>query len=43
VTFKKCDEHKPPPTIKWGIASGKRWCEECKRFIPLRIDWSGHP
>lgn len=41
--FKECWQHEPPPTIKWGIASGKRWCRQCKKFIRLRIDWDGHP
>lgn len=41
--FRKCKEHNPPPTIKWGIAMSEKWCEQCKKFIRLRIDWDGHP
>jgi hypothetical protein len=30
-------------TVKWGIARSQEWCDKCKRFVPLKIDWSGHP
>jgi hypothetical protein len=41
--FKKCKEHKPVPTIKMGIAMSQKWCEECKKFIKLKIDYTDHP
>ena len=30
-------------TIKWGIASDKKWCDTCKCWIRATIDWEGHP
>lgn len=41
--FKKCKEHTPPPSQKWGIAGSKKWCNQCKKFIELEIDFTGHP
>lgn len=38
---KKCPHIKR--TIKWGISGNKEWCDKCKRFVQLKIDWSGHP
>lgn len=38
---KKCPHIKG--TVKWGIASSKKWCPKCKMFVHLEIDWSGHP
>lgn len=30
-------------TVKWGIAASRRWCDICKVFVQLDIDWDGHP
>lgn len=35
--------HIKPWTIKWGIASDKKWCDKCKTFINASIDFDGHP
>jgi hypothetical protein len=43
MNYKQCKEHKKPRVIKWGISGSSSWCEQCKKFIPHKIDWSGHP
>jgi hypothetical protein len=30
-------------TIKWAIASDKKWCDTCKTWVHATIDWDGHP
>ena len=30
-------------TVKWGVAAAEKWCPKCKKFVQLKIDWSGHP
>jgi len=43
VNYKKCKEHEKPEVRKWGISGSEKWCEECKKLIPLIIDFTGHP